>query len=78
MTRIELDPNYAPAHQWYSHLLMARGKTKESIDRAKHAVEIDPLSLAANMNLGWQYHWSKQYDPALSHLKALVEMDPSF
>jgi len=75
---IELDPSYAPAHQWYSHLLMARGKTDEAITRAKHAVQIDPLSLAANMNVGWQYHWSRQYDSAITHLQSLAEMDPNF
>jgi len=75
---IDLDPNYAPAYQWYSHLLMTSGKSNESIAQAKRAVQLDPLSLAANMNLGWQYHWSRQYDFALSHLKAVLEMDPNF
>jgi tetratricopeptide (TPR) repeat protein len=75
---IELNPNYALAHQWYSHLLMVTGRTNESIERARRATEIDPLSLAANMNVGWQYHWSRQYDLALGFLKNSVELDPSF
>ena len=75
---IELNPNYAPAHQWYSHLLMARGRTGESISAAKRATEIDPLSLPANMNVGWQYHWARQYDLAVEHLRKLLEMDPNF
>jgi tetratricopeptide (TPR) repeat protein len=75
---IELNPNYAPAHQWYSHLLMARGRTRESIVEAKRAVELDPLSLAANMNLGWQYHWARQYDLAVEQLRKTLEMEPNF
>jgi len=75
---IELNPNYAPARQWYSHLLMARGRTSESISEAKRAVEIDPLSLPANLNMGWQYHWARQYDLAVEHLRKLLEMDPNF
>ena len=75
---IELNPNYAPAHQWYSHLLMARGRTAESISEAKSAAEIDPLSLPANMNVGWQYHWARQPDSAVEHLRKLLEMDPNF
>jgi TolB-like protein len=75
---IELNPNYAPAHQWYSHLLMARSRTSESISEAKRAVELDPLSLPANLNLGWQYHWGRQYDLAVEHLGKLLEMDPNF
>ena len=75
---IELNPNYAQAHQWYSHLLMARGRTAESISEAKRAVELDPLSLPANMNVGWQYHWARQPDPAVEHLRKLLEMDANF
>jgi TolB-like protein len=75
---IELNPNYAPAHQWYSHLLMAGGRTGESISAARRAAEIDPLSLPAIMNLGWQYHWAGEYDLAVEHLRKLLEMDPNF
>jgi len=75
---IELNPNYAPAHQWHSHLLMARGRTRESIVEAKRALELDPLSLAANLNLGWQYHWARQYDLAVEQLRKTLEMEPNF
>ena len=75
---IELNPNYAPAHQWYSHLLMAKGKTSESIAEARRAAELDPLSLPANMNLGWQYYWARNYDLAVEHLRKTLEMDRNF
>ncbi|HKY28324.1 MAG TPA: protein kinase [Pyrinomonadaceae bacterium] len=75
---IELNPNYAPAHQWYSHLLMTRKKTSESIAKAKRATEIDPLSLPAHMNLGWQYHWARQYDLAVDQLRRALEIDSRF
>jgi len=75
---IELNPNYAPAHQWYSHLLMAAGRTNESISEAKRAMEIDPLSQPANMNLGWQYHWARQSDSAIEQLQKTLEMDQNF
>jgi tetratricopeptide (TPR) repeat protein len=75
---IELNPNYAPARQWYSHLLMSRGRTSESISEAKRPAEIDPLSLPAAMNVGWQYHWSRQYDLAIERLRKALEIDPNF
>jgi TolB-like protein len=75
---IELNPNYAPARQWYSHLLMASGRTNESITEAKRAAEIDPLSLPAAMNVGWQYQWSRQYDLAVEHLRKALEIDSNF
>lgn len=57
---------------------MARGRTGESISVAKRATEIEPLSLPANMNVSWQYHWARQYDLAVEHLRKLLEMDPNF
>jgi TolB-like protein/Tfp pilus assembly protein PilF len=75
---IELNPNYAPAPQWYSHLLMSRGRTDEALSEAKRAAEIDPLSLPAAMNLGWQYHWARQYDLAVKCLRKALEIDPNF
>ena len=75
---IELNPNYAAAHQWYSHLLMARGRTSESISEAKRAAEVDPLSLPASLNLGWQYQWSRQYDLAIEVQRKVLEMERDF
>lgn len=75
---IELNPNYAPARQWYSHLLMTSGRTNESISEAARAVELDPLSLPAAMNLGWQYHWARQYDLAVERLRNALEIDQNF
>ena len=75
---IELSPNYAPAHQWYSHLLMARKRTGEAIAKAKRAAELDPLSLTAAMNLGWQYHWARQPEQAVATFRKILEMEPSF
>jgi TolB-like protein len=75
---IELNANYAPAHQWYSHLLMSRGRTNDSISQAKRAAEIDPLSLPAIMNVGWQYDWSRHYDLSIEWLRKVLEIEPNF
>lgn len=75
---IELMPAYAPAHQWYSHLLMAGNRKSESLDAARRAAEIDPLSLAANLNVGWIYQWARQPDAAIQQLQKTLEMDPTF
>ena len=75
---IALNPNYAPAHQWYSHLLMSSGRTDEAIANARRAVAIDPLSLPAGMNLGWQLYWARHYDAAIEQLRALLQADGDF
>ena len=75
---IDLNPKYAPAWQWYSHLLMTAGRTSEAISAAKRAAEIDPLSLPAGMNLGWQYHWARRYDSAVDQLRTVLEINADF
>lgn len=57
---------------------MSGGRTSEAISAAKRAVEIDPLSLPAGVNLGWQYHWARQYDSAVEHLRKVLEINPNF
>lgn len=75
---IALDRDYAYAHQWYAHLLTARGRRAEAIEAAKRAVTLDPLSLAANMSVGWLYEWAGEPAVAAHHLRRTLELDPSF
>ena len=41
---LELDPNSADAHGWYSMHLAQMGRSEESMAHAKRAVELDPLT----------------------------------
>ncbi len=52
---IELNPSYAQARIFYGFVLEPMGRQKEAIREAEEARAYDPLSLAANVNLGWQY-----------------------
>ena len=75
---IQLNPNYASAHQWYALTLSALGQFDRAIAEGKRAVELDPLSLIINVNLGENYFYARQYDEALAQLRQTVEMDPRF
>ena len=60
---IELNPNYATAHHWYSDgPLLSTRQFDESIAEMKRAQEIDPLSLIINGELGANYIYAGQYD----------------
>jgi eukaryotic-like serine/threonine-protein kinase len=52
---IQLNPNYATAHQWYSDLLAKTGRLEEAVVEAKRAVALDPLSLPINRDLAVAY-----------------------
>ena len=49
---IELNPNYATAHHWYSFLLGLLGREAESLQSMQKAVELDPMSVILQGILG--------------------------
>ena len=75
---IELNPNYATAHQWYSELLARLGRQDEAIAKIKRAYELDPFSTAVNMNLGLRYFEAERYDEAEAQFKKTAEISPGY
>jgi TolB-like protein/Flp pilus assembly protein TadD len=76
---IELNPNYASAHQQYgNNTLSAIGRFNDAIAEGKRALELDPLSLVINADLGVDYYWARRYDEAIAQLRKLLEMDPGY
>jgi TolB-like protein/Tfp pilus assembly protein PilF len=76
---VQLNPNYATAHQWYaSGPLSALGQSDRAIAEGKRAVELDPLSLIINADLGCDYFFARRYDEAITQLRKTIEMDPRF
>lgn len=75
---IELNPEYATAHQWYSELMASQGKFDESILLMKRAEELDPLSRIIKADFGLMYYYSGDYNRSIEqHMKAL-KLDPNF
>ncbi len=76
---IELNPNYAIAHQRYgNNTLSAVGRFDDAIVEGKRAVELDPLSLVINTDMGSDYYYARRYDEAIAQLHKTLEMDPGF
>jgi tetratricopeptide (TPR) repeat protein len=76
---IELNPNYPTAHQWYgSSALTALGQFDKAIAEVKRAIELDPLSLVINTDLGNTLYRARRYDDAIAQMRKTLEMDPGF
>ncbi|HEY8227779.1 MAG TPA: protein kinase [Pyrinomonadaceae bacterium] len=76
---IELNPNYATAHQWYGGAnLASTQRFDQAIAEGKRAVELDPLSLIANLELATTYDYARQYDQAIEQLGKAIELDPNW
>jgi TolB-like protein/DNA-binding winged helix-turn-helix (wHTH) protein/Tfp pilus assembly protein PilF len=75
---IELNPNYATAHHFYSIYLMAAGRHTEARAEIRRAQALDPFSLIINSVVGWIYYEGRQYDQAIQQCEKTVEMDPNY
>jgi TolB-like protein/DNA-binding winged helix-turn-helix (wHTH) protein/Tfp pilus assembly protein PilF len=74
---IELNPNYANAHNFYANYLMSRGRVDESIAASNRARELDPFSLAISVNRGFLLENARRYNEAIDQLRSVISMDPN-
>jgi len=75
---IELDPNYATAHQWYGILLFDLARNDESQAELRWAIEIDPLSVIINLYYADSLFYARRYDDAIAQLKKTLELNTEF
>jgi TolB-like protein/DNA-binding winged helix-turn-helix (wHTH) protein len=75
---VELNPNYATAHQWYAFDLAAMGKLDGALAEINRARQSDPLSEIINTDLAEFLYFARRYDEALQQARATLEMDPHF
>jgi len=75
---IQLNPNYATAHQWYSELLSCEGRLDEALSELRRALDLEPLSLPINWDYGRLLYNSRKFDEALAQAKKTIDLDPGF
>jgi tetratricopeptide (TPR) repeat protein len=54
------------------------GRLDEALETIGHALELDPLSLPINRDVGSIFYFAGQHDQAIKALQKTIEMDPSF
>jgi tetratricopeptide (TPR) repeat protein len=75
---IDLNPNYATAHQWYAEFLSSMGRHDEAIKEIRRAASVDPLSHIVNSVEANLLYMARRYDEAIAKLHQVVEMEPAF
>jgi len=75
---IELDPNYATAHHWYSELLAYQGRFDEALEESAIAGKLDPRSLIIAVDRAYILGYARQYDQALDQFRSVMAVDPEF
>jgi len=75
---IELNPNYAHAHHWYSQLLCELGRFDDGVREADRAHALDPLNLMYGIDVGMRLYWARRYKDAISPIERTLELDSNF
>jgi len=76
---IELNPNYATAHQWYSYsVLRFTRRLDEELREAYKALELDPLAPVMSLNLGQTFFNRGEYDKAIEYFEKALAIDSNF
>lgn len=74
---IQLDPNYATAHQWYAECLSWLGRFDEALAESERARQLDPLSMIIAADHASILYYARQYDRAIAQSQAVLNMDPN-
>jgi tetratricopeptide (TPR) repeat protein len=75
---LELNPNYATAHQWYAIWLMGQRKPSQALEEERRAQEADPLSLIIKTDTAQLLECWGHYDEAAQQARSALEIDPNF
>ena len=75
---LELNPNYATAHQWLAEHLSALKRFDEALVEIKRALELDPMSPIMNRIYGDILVDQRRYDEAIAQYKKTLVLDPNF
>jgi TolB-like protein/DNA-binding winged helix-turn-helix (wHTH) protein/Tfp pilus assembly protein PilF len=75
---IEINPNYAGAHEWYAEFLAARGRESEALTEMKRARDADPLLVLMHAAVAEALYYSRRYDDVISQCQQTLELDPDY
>ena len=75
---IDLNPNYATAHQWYSLSLLEMGRFAEALIEIKRAQELDPISVIISNNVANDYLAFGDLNSSIEQSKKLIDLDPNY
>ncbi len=77
---LELNPNYARAHQWLGNLYLGLGRLGKAVSHLQTAAEIDPMSPSIHAALAGAHNRQQppQTDNALTHTDRAKKLAPDY
>jgi len=75
---LELNHNYATAHQWYSFWFVSQGRIDEALQQLAFAQIADPLSLIIMADTSEILGYARHFDSSMEKAKRALDLDPTF
>lgn len=75
---LELQPNYATAHQWYAEFLGGQQRPQEALAEIARARELDPDSLIIHATEARIRSMARDYDGVIAKCQELLQHHPNF
>jgi len=74
---LELSPNYATLHHFYSQFLFAMQRYDEAVAHILRARDLDPLSIPINAYIGNVFYHARRFDEGVAECRKALELDPN-
>lgn len=75
---LDLNPNYATGHHWYSQWLLYNGRFDEALNEISLAVDLDPVSQGILKDKGIHYYYQRDYDQAIAIGLQVLQLSSDF
>lgn len=73
----ELAPDWPELHQAYAGYFAMRGETDRALAQIRHAIALDPVSVAINADTSWYYYVARQNDGAIAQSLRTLDLEPT-
>ena len=73
-----LNPDHAPARQWYAWYLILTGEFESAISNLTRALDLDPLSPNVSADLALAHYFSRSYDQVIAQCERTLDLTPGF
>jgi TolB-like protein/Tfp pilus assembly protein PilF len=75
---LELNPNSARTHDWYSTALLLAGRFDQALSESKRALALDPLSYRVSGNISVILYCAHRYDEAIRQARQTLDINPHY
>jgi eukaryotic-like serine/threonine-protein kinase len=74
---LKLNPQHAVAHALYAIFLITLGRHDQSVEEARTAQRLDPLSMLVNMSVCWALFFAGRHEEGIRETRRTLELSPT-